>query len=705
MNLKGAILLEEKNYEELAKRISYLEKEVEKLKKSNQLDTNSEESLITTKKSFEEQTVKLEPKTFTNPLVAKVKPIQQKTKVKKEPVEFDFEKLLGTWLPRLFMVILIFGVLWGLKVGMDNGIITNPIRIVLGYGGTILLALVGLRYLKTKNKMFGLTLLGGFIALGMLTTFAAHNLYGYFNEYVSFAISLTYIIIGFVISSKTKSEALTLFSSFAAFLLPFLLEDSNASSLQFIVYILLLFMVSFYISLKEGHKYTFYVIFAFFHSTLLIDHLIPMKGEEDYYAVVAVLIQHMFILLLYVKKKISTRIFSEVLLYTNFVSAMFWVKLLHVEQEPLIYGLIALMYVLLTIQAFKEKEDYLKGILTAISVFAVGLFIISFQFENQNSHLLLLTLDGAVGLWVGMQFKSIRTLITSSTVYVLTVSTIVTNVRISEFWSLEHLSWVAILISLGFVYRGAYKFLPKNYNIKEKFIDISLIVGQILLVVYSIGLTSILWNKFNIPYGMEEHILILVVLLILSALYFTYKWTHGKYVAYAVLIEFLLIGLITITSIISSGETDAEFFFNLGVEVLFITLITYLFLLIRNKTFFISFGGKEITDKIAIGIQIVYFIFLNKIYLESADYFNLDSDYTYLIHTLLLFTFAFLSISIGRKQNWKHVKIIGALLIIACVFKLFFVDLGSVSLLIRAILFILVGVVGLIYSRSLFNKK
>ena len=66
--------------------------------------------------------------------------------------EFDLQKLLSNWLPRVFMFILLLGVLWGLKVGMDNGFITNPVRVGMGYTGTILLYFLGTRYTMVGKK-------------------------------------------------------------------------------------------------------------------------------------------------------------------------------------------------------------------------------------------------------------------------------------------------------------------------------------------------------------------------------------------------------------------------------------------------------------------------------------------------------------------------------------------------------------------------
>ena len=205
-------------------------------------------------------------------------PIQQKVRK-----EFDLEKALSNWLPRVFMFILLLGVLWGLKVGMDHGFITNPVRVGMGYTGTILLYFLGMRYYNGGKKGFGLTLLGGFIGLGILTTFAAHLLYGYLNFTIAFVIGVAYIIAGLLLSRKTKSETLTIFSGIAGFLLPFLLEGEGATSIQFCAYILLLFLSLFYVSLSQKHKYTFYVTFVLFHLTLFVYALLIVRLRKNRY--------------------------------------------------------------------------------------------------------------------------------------------------------------------------------------------------------------------------------------------------------------------------------------------------------------------------------------------------------------------------------------------------------------------------------------
>lgn len=704
--------MEGNDYQLLLNRVAKLENEVEELKKRD-MKMEGISSTGRAGKSIQsgvaDQGMKEQsPDAFVkNPFKVSValksppKKINYTPAPKKE-VEWDFELLLGTWLPRLFMVILLFGVLWGLKVGMDNGIITNPVRIALGYAASMGLAFIGFRYYKVKNKAFGLTLLGGFIAVGIITTFAAHNLYGYFNPYVAFGISLLYAVAGFVLSKKTNSEALMLFSTFAAFLLPFLLEGSGASALLFVGYVLLLFLFSFQFSLLQGYKYTYYFTFALFHLTYLSYNVLTWTNVDDMWFVAAVITAHLYILGLFLSGKVAKGIFSEILLYTNFVFAMAWVQTLATDYATQIYAGITGLYLLTTIWAFKQSVDLTRGILTAISVFAAGMLILSFDFQNDNTRLLLLLLDGTVGLWVGMQYKSLRTLTVSGFIYGITAFTILSGMSFNLLWSLEHSVWLSLIATLAVIYYAGYKYLPTHFKITIKQMDVSLIVGQVIFMIYLIDLVPVLNGLFAWPYAIVEHVMILVLIVSLSGLYFLYKWNHGRYIAYAVVVEFLILGTETFSKHITHYESDM-FGFNLGVEVLYVSLLSYLFVTVWKKTTFLP--DKIGADKLAILMQVIYFLFLNKWYFETTDYFIISSDYTYLIHTLLLLGFAFVSISVGRKHAWKHVKILGALLILVCVMKLFFVDLINVSLFIRAILFIIVGSVGLIYSRSFFSKK
>ena len=627
-------------------------------------------------------------------------PIQQKIRK-----EFDLEKALSNWLPRIFMFILLLGVLWGLKVGMDNGFITNPVRVGMGYTGTILLYFLGTHYYNGGKKGFGLTLLGGFIGLGILTTFAAHLLYGYLNFTIAFVIGVAYIIAGLLLSRKTKSETLTIFSGIAGFLLPFLLEGEGATSIQFCAYILLLFLSLFYVSLSQKYKYTFYVMFSLFHLTLFVYALLESAFAEESILVATVLIQHGVILLFYLKGRISRDVFSEALLYSNFVLTIGWIKLLDHMQEVTVYGLLALLYSLLAVYSFWKKESALRGILSAVAVFAVTVFILSFDMDDTRVVLILLLVNGAIGIWVGLRFNTLRTIVTGSVIYLFTVPAVLTTMQINAFWSMENAVWLVFIGSFSWIFYTLYRFTPSRLLGKTKSIDKSLIVGQLLVLVYIFKLTKLGLANTYVSFDTANHVHAFVLLVVLSAMYFFHKWSKGLYLTHGAVILFLIAGMIVLLTGLGSYYKHGEFLFNFFVQFAFVAAFTAVVWAIVKDRFYLS--GKELkweTPQLAIVLQIIYFIVLNKWYFAFTTAYEWDLEYVLFAHTFLLFAFAFVSISIGGKMNWKYVKIIGAVLIIICVLKLFLVDLSSISILVRAILFTIVGIVGLVYSRTLLKE-
>jgi uncharacterized membrane protein len=621
--------------------------------------------------------------------------------VKKKP-EFDFEKALSQWLPRVFMFILLLGVLWGLKVGMDNNFITNPVRIVMGYVGTGILYFFGMKYYGKKNKVFGLTLLGGFIALGILTTFAAHHLYGYFSFIVAFIVGVAYIAAGLWLSEKTKSETLTIFSAIAGFLLPFLLEGQSATSIQFCAYILILFLSLFYVSLRQKHKISFYISFLLFHFTLVTYGVLSGETGDEPIIVGTVLIQHLLLLAFYLKGKIERHVFTEALIYSNFVFALGWIKVLEYNQEIIVFGLFATLYVALAAFSFAKKDDVLLGVFSAVAVLAVSAFILAFNIESGVMRVILLLINGTVGLWVGFRYKTKRTIATSSFIYIIAGSAVFLATGIYDFMSLENLSWIVLLATIMFIYYTAYQFLPGDLKVDIKNIDQSLIVGQIVLLVYLLKLTTVTLSDFKIGFATNEHIHLLVMIIVIGGMVGFTKWARGKYLAYSAVILYLFLGLITMGVRLATYIEFEKYMFYLSVEVLYLIGLTIIFIAIMKDKFMIKLAVK--LPILAIIMQVVYFIFLNKWFLTFTQTYEWDTEYILLAHTFLLFAFAFASISIGRKLGWKYVKFIGAGLVVLCVLKLFIIDLGAVSILIRAILFTIVGVVGLLYSKSLFKE-
>ncbi|MFD1928813.1 DUF2339 domain-containing protein [Sporosarcina siberiensis] len=692
--------------EDILKRLEQLEAEMKVLKKQ-QLEWVAKTTGVNEPMKFVSPTPKSEKK-IAEPHYAQPSDTTYIEKPIQEPViknEFNLERALSTWLPRVFMFILLLGVLWGLKLGVDYGIVTNPVRIGLGYAGTVLLYFLGMRYYNGNSKVFGLTLLGGLIALGILTTFAGHQLYGYFNFTTAFILGVAYIGIGVWLSQKTKSETLTIFSAIGGFLLPYLLEGQGTITLQFCAYILILFLSLFYVSLRQKQKYTFYITFLLFHLTLVTYSLLNFANLDESIVVGTVLMQHSILLFFYLKGTISRHVFSEALIYSNFAFALGWVKLLETSQEIVVYGFLAVLYTVVTVILFVKKDTIIGSVLSAVSIFAISAFVLSFGFSNGNSTLLLLLVNGAVGLWVGLRFNTIRTIITSSFIYGITAYSVFFTNDLYRFYSLEHALWLLFLGTMVFIYYSFIKFPPSFLKGKLKRIDQSLIIGQLIVMNYVVRLTNLTLQDSDLATTTINHIFGLVLLATLGAMYFIHKWQRGRYVTYAVLIEFFLLGVAMLTFTLSNPYAESNHLFNLLVELIYVAILITMFISVMKERFY--FKSAQLLKKIpllALCMQIILFLFLNKWYVSTALYYELNWEYSLLIHTFLLFSFSFVSITLGGKMNWRHVRLAGVWLIVVCIIKLFFVDLVSVSIVVRAIMFIIVGIVGLIYSKTLTKE-
>ncbi len=687
-------------------RIATLEDEVQLLKQ--QLAKSKVEIPIQMNTDKKEATPPPSRPVITPPTVAIEKLEQEKpivSSLQKQPKdELDFEKQLGIWLPRVFMFILLLGVLWGLKVGMDYGVITDPVRIGLGYAGTGLLYFLGMRYMESGKNGYGLTLLGGFIALGILTTFAAHHLYGYLSFVMALLVGIVYIGTGLWLSMRTKSETLTIFSAIAGFLLPFLLEGQGATAIQFCLYMLLLFMSLFYVSLSQKHKYTFYITFLLFHLTLLVYILLEGINNSESIIVGTIILQHLSLLFFYLKGTISRQVFTEALIYSNFVFAIGWVQLLDSTERIVVYGAFALLYVALAAYYFTKKDVLLRGVLSAVAVFAISVFVLSFDFENYQFKLMLLLVNGAIGMWVGLRYDTLRTIFTSAFIYLLTFQTILV-MDFTELQSMEHVTWILLLATMIWIFYSLYQYPAAHFKGENsRKLDKLLIIGQLVSMIYLYNVVGIATTYFLFTKETGWHILMAVMIVTLCLMYLFNKWEHGQYLTHAVVIEYLLLGIMSFGFGIGGYYNDQGFIFNLFVEIIYVVILFLLFVsFIRNRFYMTQQQLKLDVAGLAVVMQITSFIYLNKWYFAIVNVNNWSWEYVLLFHTFLLFAFAFLSISIGRRMLWKKVKVIGVALIGVCILKLFFVDLANISILFRAVLFTVVGIVGLIYSRTLLK--
>ncbi len=139
-------------------------------------------------------------------------------------------------LPKIGVIALVFGLAFFLKYAIDQGWISESLR--LGLGAVIGGLLLTLFYLwREKYSKYALVLAGGGLAIWYLTTFAAVEMYAMLSMNGGLIILSIVTIIGLLLAYKTKSPSLSALAWGGAFLSPIILSFNSSSYSLMLIYI------------------------------------------------------------------------------------------------------------------------------------------------------------------------------------------------------------------------------------------------------------------------------------------------------------------------------------------------------------------------------------------------------------------------------------------------------------------------------------
>ncbi|HZG88105.1 DUF2339 domain-containing protein [Paenibacillus sp.] len=313
----------------------------------------------------------------------------------REPV--DWEHTIGrVWLPRVFVFVLLFGVIWGFKAAVDFGIVTEPVRVGLGYLLAAGLLGFGHRQMKGNRALLGSVLLGGSVCALMLTTFAAHALYGYFGGYAAFALNALWVVLAIGLSHRYRSEGLAVLAAIGGLLVPLLVDIEGNTSMFYAAFEAMVYGAFLWYSLRMSFRVLYYAAAGLLHAALLA--LVATGGDAAVFAAVAVL-QHLFLLGAYVLR--SARIEEQAgTLLMSFALTFGWMWASY-EEGTLHYALLSLA-VLHSACAFalwrrSGKEAVPPS--AAVATYALLTFLLSAL--DGEARPILATWEGIAALFVG----------------------------------------------------------------------------------------------------------------------------------------------------------------------------------------------------------------------------------------------------------------------------------------------------------------
>lgn len=195
----------------------------------------------TLKRSIEEKVNEPIPnsKVDENAILSKTTDKEAEKDSAHEAIKKDYEKIIGQiWLPRIFIFVLIIGVLGALKLAIDAGWLTEGMRSVLGIVAGIILFIVAGKQIAKERYALGKSLYVGSIGVLVFTSFAMSFLYEIIPSFIGVIIGVIWIGLGMFKAVQLKSQAMGIMFSLVGQLLPFIMggETSDISMVLLIVY-------------------------------------------------------------------------------------------------------------------------------------------------------------------------------------------------------------------------------------------------------------------------------------------------------------------------------------------------------------------------------------------------------------------------------------------------------------------------------------
>lgn len=111
--------------------------------------------------------------------------------------------------------------------------------------------------------------------------------------------------------------------------------------------------------------------------------------------------------------------------------------------------------------------------------------------------------------------------------------------------------------------------------------------------------------------------------------------------------------------------------------------------------------GKYMYSIALYWFMVIVFITITRI----GEVLSTDGSIISVSVSLLWMVYALFAVWLGRNKNMNEILYAGLVVLVVTIGKLFLLDLPEVSMMIRAVLFLIVGSIGIVISRMFFSKE
>ncbi|MGF2618119.1 DUF2339 domain-containing protein [Rossellomorea vietnamensis] len=547
----------EKKVEELEIRVIELERQIDVLK----LRTSSH-SAASKPFNHTDSKPKIE-KRNQKPLIPSKKTVADPVGPKTEDKTVDYEKLIGqVWLPRVFILVLILGVLWGYKAMVDIGLITEPIRILLGYALAGFFVWVGERQVKKGRNALGQILIGGSIPILILTTFAGNVLYGIIPGVPAFLLNVSWVVLGIYLSDRHGSQPVAVLSSIAGFLVPFLVEGTSTNILLFTGYEVLFFITLLFYAMYKNYRWLYLTSFILLHPALFV-YAVTQEGDFRI-IVLGIIVQHVFLLGMFVTKEIYP-ILQRATLFTSFIVTQGWVVLWLKDSDYTLF-LVMSSAVYLSLSYWQRGADKLHTLLP-VATYSLALLLADLlNYEDVGA---LLVIQGVIALYAGLATQGRIQSLLALLLYFIGLTAIITD-PIYDVFSYQTAAWIILILS-GW---GLKFTLKRNHVFFEKFLDFKMTMRILFGAMAVLILAFITQLGLAATEGYSSDVQSLII--------------SGLWVSYSII------------GVIIGVKREDKKIRLLGIVLIFLTLVKVIFIdiayisILVRAVLFIALGGVGI---------------------------------------------------------------------------------------------------------------
>ncbi|KOS62781.1 DUF2339 domain-containing protein [Lysinibacillus agricola] len=685
-----------------------LRQELEDLKRQQSVEKIS--TLSARKAMIEQSTPKpaqnLKPNSNPNP---NPKPKTMTAPEKKMQPQRTLEERIMWALPKLFMVILVMGVLWGLKLVSDYGFLSNEVKIILAYALSLALAAIAyvLEHKKIGSPAITISLYGGAFIVGILTTAASAILYEIIGLTMALVIAVVYIGYGIAISFLKKNEVLTVFVAFTSLLLPYLLEYMDFSPVIILIYVIVLFTMLQLVIHHHKQKLALYI--ATFFSVLAVSIVAFMNDDNQAVFAIGLLVVLSIFYTSWCRLYNAESKWKHIHVGLQFSLGTFSLLLMNfiirfIEYNEALLLILVILFAVLAGYGYKQKWQEAFDSAVTLAFITLCNTLLVMNLPEKVDHLLIPFIIFA-GVMMGLRLRASMMKVVGSFLFAIALALSFIIHEPTPLFSIDHVSLIMPGIYLLIIY--VYARRPKETLTSfEKFMKEMYVVDIVAVITagYFLAYIGKLDGTYFASVGNIPHLtcLILALLFVGSLLVPTkYKGRaltpvlSGFFVLFTVMLE-----------IIPYNMQGVEWL-NIVTRIVYIAVIVAIMIdvLMKGRIYQIyQEQAEKLLDQIvSAGIVLTMISVWGLIYQLSYNSL-LDWKLSIAFSTITLFLTASISLWLSTVRNLQTLRLTGFVILVIAFIKLIFFDLSALDLLIRAILFISIGGIGLLLSGRLLKK-